>query len=107
LVRQPRGRLSGFWALLESGACPAEQLPDDLADVAARASEHLVPVALLGQALLPLPARPAVVLQPCRPPPSLDHVAERAVVARVQGLLGRLTQLLLVPLALGGGCARV
>jgi hypothetical protein len=44
-----------------------------------------------------------VILQPCRPPPSFDHVAEQAVLAHGQGSLGRLAQLLLVPLALGGG----
>jgi arylsulfatase A-like enzyme len=49
----------------DSGACSAEQLLDDLINVAARGREQLVPVALLGQALLPLPGRPAVVLQPC------------------------------------------
>ena len=50
-----------------------------------------------------------MVVQPCRPPPSLDHPAERAVVAGGQRSRGRFTQRLLVSLALlvGQVCAGV
>jgi hypothetical protein len=59
-------------------------------------------VPLLDQALLPLPGLATAVFQPCCPPPPFHDVAEWAVVARGQRLLGGLTQLLLVPLAVGG-----
>src|SRR5215207_5430801 len=66
----------------DSGACSAEQLLDDLIDVAARAGEQLVPAALLGQALLPLPGGPAAVLQPCRPLSSALRACQEYRVAR-------------------------
>jgi hypothetical protein len=95
--RRPGPRCGGS----RSGSGP--RLPQHGVDVDRWAGEQLIPAALLEQTLLPLPAHAAALLQPCRPPPLLDHLAEGSDVAGLGGLPGGGPQRRLVGVALVGG----
>src|SRR4029450_2619283 len=76
-----------------SGSGSGPRLPQHRVHVDRSAvAEQFLPAALGEQALLLLPALTAVVLQPGRPPPLLDHLAERGDVAGVGDWLAGIPQ---------------